>query len=818
MAVYDIVSTNQKFGSAYFQRGGKIYIYGGNDFSGVKTDKLVMLSVPENKTVEIDKVLQTNQGPQDSSLCIAVLLPDNQTFLHFGADSITCGSLTVHRYRFKEANWTTDPVRSETGILPVQRSAFTANLGPDGKIYIYGGKPCNNTALNDFWSYDPQTYIFTQLSSPHAVNGLRMHMATMLPTGVLVVFPGLGNGETVDSAIEDKLPDNMTEAMLYNISAAEWRYRTLGGNVPARRCLASILLGPDQKTIYSYGGINCKDYWELKFYNDLYLLDINSWNWTKYTPAGRAPFYRYAGVSGFINDYQFVTAFGIVASQDKADVNVLQIKNTSASLSFEWLSNIAVQNRGGAEGNVRRTYLISILTPVLAVSTYFLVRIAWIYRSLIEQKLRSLYLKYVWTPRLGEPQWNEIVRLDVRFCFEKTYEPIANFSEPHVTCFTDFDYDCRMFMKKLDLSRYGPTLGPSIAKECHLFAPPDWFRLSPRTQYVNEVIDENNNGTEIYFRVYGNSSRFQVTMYPINMDPNRVVFLDETQDVTVPQICLWRMQESALPQSSTNFGARKQDFIQTLTYQISYRQYLQDYGWNYVGIKPIWNLTSEVSANLSPNLFSRAPLIHGVLEAFIIYRPQSFDVVTVREQKMYTIANTIGTIGGMITLLVSIEEFIFGYRPKSPWGVLQRFACGRIKRSIYSGLYSKLDTLKTPVPFASIVREVFNEKFPKGPFITDPRRNESRHNENGGTDLRVEELEKRMQLMEVILREYYLDIKLFKKLQRTIEENHQKAPSEELPTEENRTSQEMGSFYRNNNSHLSPGESSGLGHCPSATI
>ncbi|KAG0193670.1 hypothetical protein DFQ28_003843 [Apophysomyces sp. BC1034] len=142
---------------------------------------MTSLTILRNQSLQIERVNQTNTGPAGSFLCAAVLLPDNNTFLHIGDTTAGCGPLAINRYHFGNATWTSDPVKSNNRTLPVQRTVFTANVAPNGNVYIYGGMSCNGDVLNDLWSYDPQTYLFTQLSSPTESHGLKMHMAVMLP-------------------------------------------------------------------------------------------------------------------------------------------------------------------------------------------------------------------------------------------------------------------------------------------------------------------------------------------------------------------------------------------------------------------------------------------------------------------------------------------------------------------------------------------------------------------------------------------------------------------------------------------------------------
>ncbi|KAG0170108.1 glycylpeptide N-tetradecanoyltransferase [Apophysomyces sp. BC1015] len=373
-----------------------------------------------------------------------------------------------------------------------------------------------------------------------------------------------------------------------------------------------------------------------------------------------------------------------------------------------------------------------------------------------------------------------MVLKDMRLCFDGSSNVEDSADAPHVNCLTDFGYDCREFVHKLDLAIHQPALDASYPTNCYLFAPPDWFRLSNKIEFITKEINENSNGTEIYFPMYGKSSQINAALYAPNMDPNRVVYFNQSQMLTQSQIDLWLFEESRLSLSENSYSIGTPRAFYKLAYQLQMHQYLDNSRWNYIGFQPIRNSTPEVMTTLRERSLS-TPVVHGIKMAFITLCPANFKITTVQEQRIYSVVNSLGNIGGVIGLLASIQLFMFGYRPKSPWGIVQSWSFGKMKHSIIRRLTSDLDVLDTSVPLASIVHERFSDKLRSVHFDHTSRDDATlfETNESGEGSQRTKRLEQRVQLMELMFKVYYVDDEIFRALQHSINNGQQSVSNAE---------------------------------------
>ena len=170
--------------------------------------------------------------------------------------------------------------------------------------------------------------------------------------------------------------------------------------------------------------------------------------------------------------------------------------------------------------------------------------------------------------------------------------------------------------------------------------------------------------------------------------------------------------------------------------------------------------------------------------------PQHYAVINVREQRIYTLANSLGFVGGISGLFVAIHALLFGNRPGSPWGLVQQFSIRLTQNSLYSALKKSYNTIGTRIPFVSPIHPRFGEHSTNDNNINAseetvklnieiPSNDEdaltphqytcnNKHQEVNG---RVERMEERIQLIETMLKSYYIDDTLFKSLERAVDQS-----------------------------------------------
>lgn len=396
----------------------------------------------------------------------------------------------------------------------------------------------------------------------------------------------------------------------------------------------------------------------------------------------------------------------------------------------------------------------------------------------------------IWKPRTGEPVWAETSRIvsqvfflfifamflyfvirqavdspnvtqriehpvadvatpDVRFCYDG-FPSQSAMGPPGVSCSTDNGFSCTQYIKPLDMSVFQPTFSDNLgAVNCFLFRAPETFKLTSTSGA--------NNGSRLIFTMYGdqatNFGRVHVSVFPKEMDPNAKIYgYDDGMPVYLSEFNInsWQIAERNDLQA-TNVYTIEPFTYSALSYDIVDHRYLQPVGWNYVGFLPITNSTPEIESNFrseAPNpTYTMGHADLGVLAVF----PEHFAELIDREVKMYTLVNALGFVGGIFGLLIAAQTWLFGYRPRSPWGVVHRWSTGSRKQSLLQGLQQKFKTTDSGIPLVHPV----HHRFSVNEFQNLGQETEAQ---------RVSRVEERMQILELLFKAYYVDDEVFRSL------------------------------------------------------
>lgn len=411
----------------------------------------------------------------------------------------------------------------------------------------------------------------------------------------------------------------------------------------------------------------------------------------------------------------------------------------------------------------------------------------------------------IWKPRTGEPVWAETGRIvsqviflfvfvmflyfvihqaidspnvvqrieysaasvevpDVRFCYDGFPAQSAVITNgdsgaPGVSCQTDNGYSCTQFVKSLDMSIFQPTFSDDLGPvNCFLFRAPENFQLTSTSG--------NNNGSRLLFTMYGDQAttygRVHVSVFPKKMDPNAKIYPlgdDIVNYLSEADVLNWQNAERNDLQATNVFTIAPFTYS-ALSYDIVNHKYLQPVGWNYVGFLPVTNSTPEIESNFrseAPNpTYTTGHTDLGVVAIF----PQSYAILEDREVKMYTLVNALGFVGGIFGLLIGAQAWLFGYRPRSPWGVVHRWSTGGRKQSLLNGLRNKFKTSDSGIPLVHPV----HYRFSKNNF-------QNLDDGSGAPGLgqeteaqRVSRVEERMQILELLFKAYYVDDEVFRSL------------------------------------------------------
>ncbi|SAL99254.1 hypothetical protein [Absidia glauca] len=787
-------------GMATAQRNNSMILFGGETDSTAYANTLYQLT--QNDTGYTWKSLPQNNAAQGVVYAQAIVSQDQSSLMVIGgqgnfsaatqqvaapagnstsnstapASNTTSLPLQLQLYSFASGNWSTYSPPANTA-MPPNRKLFSATYGAAAnKIYIYGGASSESQVFSDLWVMDAAHATFTQLTPYYQRYG---HSGSMTSDGKLVIIGG-----SIVSGNQDSLA-SMSQLTVYDTNANKWSIVKTTGTIPSPRSDHSAVITSDDKIIILGGDSNSAPRYK-QFTRSVAILDTKTWTWSIPNVQGIPPSSR-AYASAAILDGKHVTfAFGSALNVQYNDINVMDVSGTS------WLQSFSGETPSSSSG--LSTGVIVGVTIACVVLLVIILFVLWKFQAYI-RFLASRIHSDIWKPRSGEPVWAETCRIvfqiffififtmflvfvikqaidspnviqrietasaeveapDVRFCFDGYNVNTANPNDPKnpgVSCQTNVGYSCNQFVQTLDMSVFQPVFTDHLGHvQCYLFRAPNTFKLTSTSG--------SNNGSRLQFTMFGDQSitagRVHVSVYPKAMDPNAYIYgINDDTPVLLGQdkVLSWQNDERN-DVSATNIFSLEPFTYSALSYEIADHRYLQDVGWNYVGFLPIANNTPEITSNFrqeAPN--PQYTLNHADLGVLAI-QPNAFVNIVDREVKMYTLLNALGFVGGIFGLLIAVQAWLFGFRPRSPWGVVHRWSMGDMKRSLLRGLQNKFKT--TDAAGIPLVHPV-HKRFSVNDFNNLGYESETQ---------RISRVEERMQVMELLFKAYYVDDEVFRSL------------------------------------------------------
>ncbi|KAI9275481.1 hypothetical protein BDA99DRAFT_601110 [Phascolomyces articulosus] len=762
------------------------------------------------------------------------------------------GKLLVYEYRFDQQTWQeASALPFNNATFPVNRKELTATLGSDGKVYIAGGfnlvsafAGAGSYIMGDLWSYNPQNGQFVDLSQPLEPSKYMIgHSAIALPNNKIIFTMGtMGYHER--TAHPSDPTEKCNTSFIYDITSNKWYEQELKADeIPWLREGASAILGVRDFAGNAYNPLA-----------NLAILDTNTWTWqTTNNVLGPQPTARFQANAGLLKGKYLVIANGRTETVWFNDVYVLNLGDSSAvtpttsdktteTKQLAWIENITqpltesdtlIGSTGLSTGAIVGIVVGIVVALILGVALW---------------KFWNEIFALVWSPRTGEPWWTEtshafsklalaglfvaflaflMVQVihspistitlsspvpkvqvpDVRFCFD-------GWDKPSIGCQTDTGTiaDCSTsgYLRPLNMTKHRPFFidGQPTVPTCYLFTAPDEFELGDPKQRQKQQSNNNDNGYRIQFIFYGvatkpnpsidgnttfiSYSRIHVSLYPRGRNPNLAYYFGDTsQKLSESDIQVWLNEErNDLQTSSSNTYTLELGAYSSVAYQLQEHLYLDnDNGWNSIGFAPNYNSVPEVAS-----VFRAGSATQLRVESFgkniLDLYPSNYALVTLKEQKIYTVLTAIGSAGGLLTLLFTLDTFLFGVRPNSPWGVIHRWSMGSAKKSLLTGLRDQFGFLTMAIPFINPVRPhlIPQEKYETykiipatatdssgmGLFSHQQRQQDEKNytmdneaslqQENKEIKKQLEELQRRVQLMELMLKSYYINDELFSNL------------------------------------------------------
>ncbi|KAI9312371.1 hypothetical protein BX666DRAFT_1866254 [Dichotomocladium elegans] len=779
-------------------RNNSMILFGGENATALYTADLYQLTATDTS---FDwAVLTQNNPPPPMTKAHGVYVEKSDSFVIVGGFTATTASqsapLQIYVYYFGNQTWVAAPtnaVVNTTVPLPQNREQHSVAIDQaTSTIFIYGGA-FNSTPMNDFWAWDTTTMTFTQL--PPTTNIAHYgHTMSLLSTGKMVVVGGVrGTLDPTSGRVSLGLAP-LDALYVFDLATRSWVLQTTSfdpeSRYPSTRSdHVAVVASGDRIVIF--GGSNGQPARTRAYTNSIGVLDTN-WVWTSPAVGGIQPSRRAYASAAILTGQYLTVAFGAHADQRYNDINVLDLDH------FTWLMSYDPNQFTTPSSKLSGGVIAGIVVASIAFVSLALF-LVWRFRTYLRWLITRIH-QDLWRPRAGEPLWAETARFcfevfllfifalclafiirqaitspnitqrtivpasevdmpDIRFCFDG-YEDIYPFDDPRnitVTCRTDTGYTCTDFITKLDNSVFVPVfadyLGPVT---CFLFRPPSDFKLS-QTSGIN-------NGTRLLFSPFADTSitnaRIHVSAYPKAMDPNIRIYniTDDTPYLLSDEaVSNWRNLARNDFEANNIFTIEPFTYS-VMTYNLIDHRYLQQSGWNYVGFLPNANHTPEVETTFrqeAPN--PNYAMTHADL-GIIVVSPNIFALITDREVKVYTLLNALGFVGGIFGILVAVQTWMFGYRPRSPWGVVQRWSVGNMRQSLLRGLSNKFKTSpETGIPLINPVHRRFS-------VLYDDDRSKDMMTVPESEEERIGRVEERMQVLELLFKAYYVNDEVFRSL------------------------------------------------------
>ncbi|KAG2218735.1 hypothetical protein INT45_006887 [Circinella minor] len=799
-------STTSKLPTPAFSTGFVInetlYVYGGQIGNILFSNQFTRLSFDSYGVVHYEDV--NSNGPE-VLYPTSVVFPNNDSVAIIGGrydgyyPNVT-DSIRAQVYSFSQNTWTTLSGLDGIDSVPPHRKQHTSVRAANGLIYIHGGiSSMNNfTLLRDHWSYDTIAQTFINLTTPPI--GLYGGTATALPDSRIVYVGGWYSSDEMDPEFSDYFIFN--QSAVYNPDDDSWELQALDAsainNPEVARVHSNAVLGDN------LGIIGVDD----EYYNVLWILDTHTWIWSAPSVDGLLPRARTGSSIGRINNEYAVLCFGGAGTRFFTDIDVLKLSDmtgdnggsrTNEELQDQtlpkWVYNITT---GATYDEINEEPTSSISKATISAIGAVCGGLACL---ILLESPETAYT-------FDEPIYNDIQLPDIRFCLEGYTigtSPTDGSTYPRISCTKSDESSCTNYITLLDLSYHRPRPGGDLGStQCYLFrGEPFHEDIVPlRFSSLSDPQTSNGASIDIIFRVLNRSEtgKIYISFYHPERDPNRNVYFAQHMPLfSDKEIGEWMLEDA--------FRVT-QDYLEpneyaNVDYQFERTETLILSGWNYFGFASQYKSIPHITTTFQKH---DRPVFSETMIGSITLSPASFITVVHRGQKIYSLMNALGFVGGLYGIITAIQAAVFGYRPQSPFGIIHHWSFGRMKRSIDRGLKDRFGKYKSPVPLGTPEEQNENQE-DDIPNLTYSRNCDSNSNNSNSTKIepsnerkqftvlnveenltqcnsncqncfgtiqeqarQIELIQERTQLLEHLFRSYYVDDEVFKKVDISIKQ------------------------------------------------
>ncbi|CAO3634039.1 unnamed protein product [Mucor fragilis] len=782
---------------------------------GIRTSGYVDVSYWDIKTIWFDShqkartITLRNPEPQlNRELSHAYALEDNKTIVlanvqypNVNVTNTQSNTTTEIRtsgisfYNIPTWNWTNPQLDAAVQPLSPLRQDLISAISPENDaIYVMGGfYPIDGTPMPDIFRYDlKNTSSIINMTAVDASLKIDTVGASsqMLPNGIIVIAFGML------SAMDKTLVDTSHVTLFDTRKNQIYTQNVSGIAPPPRLATGSALVLTNRR--YTITEVEIKSLPEIlrPTISSLYIFDFD--------PSPKHKLLVALGSAGGI----YSTDIGVIA-------DVPQTRSEIQNSKMHWFTNNESldQFNSGINNDRQRLSEGAIAGIIVGVLLVIIILLALLWRRFPRMRLIGSYIKNetIWQPRPGEPLWAKAARLlvrfillflflafvvysiyrsidspvvvqeirestdivrvpDIRFCFSGFSSRVYSMSW-EISCTFRNGTDCLSQIRELNMARYTPNFPDLLGNSpyCFMFAFTPAYSFFDSNSVYNKTTGSNmvlsiesppnldSNGDAAA------SGAIYVNMYAPGYNPNMEAYWQPEPTKVGPE----EYREWLLEEQNTNLVNTiivKAGVRSTALYDIIKKRVLRrNDSWNFVGFSSKYDETSTVDS-FYRDTPQNIPLQENVsLLAQLTIQPSSFTTNISNEQKVFTLLNAFAQIGGVFGLFVAVQTILFGFRPQSPWGIVHHWSFGRLHIKLTDRLANYFDRMGTPVPLVSPVSNRLSTAFKNSTHSSDHALDEAM-----SQDDRVYQLEERLQMMELLMKSYYLNDEVFRSLDQAV--------------------------------------------------
>lgn len=325
--------------------------------------------------------------------------------------------------------------------------------------------------------------------------------------------------------------------------------------------------------------------------------------------------------------------------------------------------------------------------------------------------------------------------------------------------------------------------------------------LLPEQDYLNDTV--STHIPSLVFQHNGHtitkSQTVHLQFYEPEKNANRIVFdINPISKWDINYVDSWIDSECSAAFNSSSINQVLTVYPESdidVQFKTIYTQRIDPNSlWNLVGVFPKYIQQSKLSITHTQEMARATYVEDYYVSGKVRVSPADFKKTTITEKRDVTIVSSLGVIGGFVSILFAARVLLFGARPTEPWGVFQRLSF----RSSWEE--SKRKNLKKyfripdidSVPFVTPVHQRFSDIYAlntnnnaasssclvntANDGLLGHHSNEvhsmrstgsNTNNESTSNEIilnmqeRLTQLEGRNQVLELVLKAYYIDDRIF---------------------------------------------------------